>query len=70
MLSEYEAIAAIERLMSALEQRSLKTEMIRQFFNVGEWLLAFEGLEACTAYFTDAEKSELAALKDYFGQSE
>lgn len=70
MLSEDESIAAIERLISALDQRSLKTETIRQFFNVGEWLLAFEGLEASAAYFTDAEKSELAALKDYFGTPE
>ncbi|MEB2844816.1 hypothetical protein GAO09_01420 [Rhizobiales bacterium RZME27] len=67
MLTEDEAIAGIERLTSALEQRSLETRSIRQFFNVGEWLLAFEGLEACATYFTDAERNELAALKDYFG---
>lgn len=39
------AIQTLEDLILQLEQLGHDTSSIRQFFAVGEWLIAFEGVE-------------------------
>jgi len=44
-MEEKAAIQTLEDLIIKLEGAGDDTSSIRQFFDVGEWLIAFEGLE-------------------------
>jgi hypothetical protein len=44
-MTENDMIDKLEKIILNLEQRGLDTNSIKQFFDVGEWLIAFEGVE-------------------------
>ncbi len=62
------AIQTLEDLTLQLEQLGHDTSSIRQFFAVGEWLIAFEGLEiAYSKLSIDGETREkMISLDQYF----
>lgn len=41
--TDRDVIVALEGLMAAMEKRSFPTTSMQRFFEVGEWLLCFEG---------------------------
>ncbi|UHS59542.1 hypothetical protein [Agrobacterium vaccinii] len=62
------AIQTLEDLILQLEQLGHDTSSIRQFFAVGEWLIAFEGVEiAYSKLSIDGETREkMISLDQYF----
>jgi len=67
-MDEHEAIAKIEGLMQKLELGGYDVSTIRHFFDVGEWLMALEGIENVYAdLIPDHEaQTDINALRDYF----
>lgn len=62
------AIQTLEDLILQLEQLGHDTSSIRQFFAVGEWLIAFEGVKiAYSKLSVDNETREkMISLDQYF----
>ncbi len=62
------AIQTLEDLILQLEKLGHDTSPIRQFFAVGEWLIAFEGVEiAYSKLSVDNETREkMISLDQYF----
>lgn len=67
-MDETLAIQTLEELIRSLEGMGRDTAAIRQFFDVGEWLVAFEGVEMVygdIAADADAQ-AKIAWLRAYF----
>ncbi len=67
-MNETKAIDKIERLMQRLELEGHDVSSIRHFFDAGEWLIAFEGIENLKSNLTcDHEAGrDINSLRDYF----
>lgn len=68
MMEEREAILKIEKLMLKLEVAGCDVSSIRHFFEVGEWLIAFEGIENLSSNLksdSDAQ-DDINLLQRYF----
>ncbi len=70
-MTEDDMIEALETCLERLDDAGISTASVDQFMDVGEWLLAFEGL-----YVTFLERPELleervvSDLIDYFELSQ
>jgi hypothetical protein len=67
-MEEKFAIQTLEDLIRSLDGMGRDTASIRQFFDVGEWLIAFEGIEVAygeVAADADAQ-AKIAWLRAYF----
>lgn len=67
-MDETLAIQTLQDLIRSLESMGCDTASIRQFFEVGEWLVAFEGVEMVYGdVVADVEaQAKIARLRDYF----
>lgn len=67
-LDEEISIKMMEALISVLDAKGYPTDTIRSFFEVGEWLLAFEGLQNAqkAGAFNGETYETISMLEAYF----
>ena len=68
-MTEAEMIRILQRQLELLQSAGFDTAGDRQFFDVGEWLLAFEGVYVGNQRLPGLlDQSEVNALGAYFGE--
>ena len=67
-MDEPEAIDKTERLMQKLELGGHDVSSIRRFFDAGEWLIAFEGIENLRSDLTSEAQTDISFLRNYFSR--
>jgi hypothetical protein len=69
-IDENTMIDILEKVLDHLKRSNADVEMYQSFFDVGEWLLCFEGVlvqeEKTPEIFSDYS-DEMNKLKEYFG---
>jgi hypothetical protein len=67
-MDERAAIQILNELIVHLDDEGEDTSSIRQFFDVGEWLVAFEGIEAAFSGMPpdDDTQKKIRLLERYF----
>jgi hypothetical protein len=67
-MNENEMVGLLEKQLQRIKQLDVDVSGDQQFFDVGEWLLAFEGIYVANQRYPDAlNQEEIKALVDYFG---
>ncbi len=67
-MNESEMIIKLESAIRKMRKEGINTESIERFFNVGEWLIALEGVENILSNnrINDDLVNEYIELKNYF----
>jgi hypothetical protein len=67
-MEERAAIRKLNELIVNLDDRGEDTSLTRRFFDVGEWLLAFEGIETAFSGMSldDDTQEKIKLLERYF----
>jgi hypothetical protein len=67
-MDERRMIETLEYLEKAIAEKGHDTASIRRFLDVGEWLIAFEGIENFKRFdvFIKSDVAMIDSLRDYF----